>query len=233
LTNSVQPGYDGGRASSPSERPSMAQLPIALKRAATACLHCGVVGALGRFGVYKQALLEEGVRLVQAHVLREKDDIFHLTFQELADLPVGFFPDIKTAATPGEAFPKKGADMSITKQPVDNGVNSDALLSARTALTEAPEAAEFTWRSTCSWVHGTFSQSTVTGFSGLGQEHTHCVPYTFDAITRNASPQKTEAPPRLRSCSPHSAVASPPASPRWHSIAGFSSDRSRRRSRAA
>ncbi len=50
--------------------------------------------------------------------------------------------------------------MTITKQPVDNGVNSDALLSARTALTEAPEAAEFTWRSTCSWVHGTFSQST-------------------------------------------------------------------------
>ena len=30
-------------------------------------------------------------------------------------------------------------------------------------------------------MHGTFSQSTVTGFSGLGQEHTHRVPYTFDA----------------------------------------------------
>ena len=71
--------------------------------------------------------------------------------------------------------------MTITNHPVDNGVNSDALLSARTALTESPEAAEFTWRSTCSWVHGTFSQSTVTGFSGLGQEHTHRAPFTFDA----------------------------------------------------
>ena len=71
--------------------------------------------------------------------------------------------------------------MTITNHPVDNGVNSDALISARTALTESPEAAEFTWRSTCTWVHGTFSQSTVTGFSGLGQEHTHRAPYTFDA----------------------------------------------------
>ena len=71
--------------------------------------------------------------------------------------------------------------MTTTKQPVDNGVNSEALIGARTALTDAPEAAEFTWRSTCSWVHGTFSQSTVTGFSGLGQEHTHKTPYTFDA----------------------------------------------------
>ena len=71
--------------------------------------------------------------------------------------------------------------MTIANHTVDNGVNSAALLSARAALTEAPEAAEFTWRSTCSWVHGTFSQSTVTGFSGLGQEHTHRVPFTFDA----------------------------------------------------
>ena len=41
--------------------------------------------------------------------------------------------------------------MTITNHPVDNGVNSDALLSARTALTESPEAAEFTWRSTTRW----------------------------------------------------------------------------------
>ena len=60
-------------------------------------------------------------------------------------------------------------------------MNSDALISARTALSESPAAADFTWRSTCSWVNGTYSQSTVTGFSGLGQEHTHRVPFTFDA----------------------------------------------------
>jgi uncharacterized OsmC-like protein len=71
--------------------------------------------------------------------------------------------------------------MTVVDQPVDNGVNSGALLDARAALTESPEAAEFTWRSTTSWIHGTFSRSTVTGFSGLGQENTHRTPFTFDA----------------------------------------------------
>jgi rifampicin phosphotransferase len=43
-------------------------------------------GMVSRYFVYKQALLEEAERLVQAHVLREKDDIFYLTFQELHDV---------------------------------------------------------------------------------------------------------------------------------------------------
>jgi len=41
---------------------------------------------VSRYFVYKQALLEEAERLVQAHVLREKEDIFYLTFQELHDV---------------------------------------------------------------------------------------------------------------------------------------------------
>ncbi|RKG52524.1 phosphoenolpyruvate synthase [Corallococcus sp. AB011P] len=43
-------------------------------------------GIVNRYLVYKQALLEEAGRLVQAHVLREKEDIFYLTFQELHDV---------------------------------------------------------------------------------------------------------------------------------------------------
>jgi pyruvate,water dikinase len=43
-------------------------------------------GMVSRYFVYKQALLEEAGRLVQAHVLRDKEDIFFLTFQELADV---------------------------------------------------------------------------------------------------------------------------------------------------
>ncbi len=43
-------------------------------------------GMVNRYFVYKQALLEEAERLVQAHVLREKEDIFFLTFQELHDV---------------------------------------------------------------------------------------------------------------------------------------------------
>ncbi len=43
-------------------------------------------GMVSRYFIYKQALLEEAERLVQAHVLRETDDIFYLTFQELHDV---------------------------------------------------------------------------------------------------------------------------------------------------
>ena len=43
-------------------------------------------GMVSRYFVYKQALLEEAGRLVQARVLREKEDIFYLTFQELHDV---------------------------------------------------------------------------------------------------------------------------------------------------
>ena len=43
-------------------------------------------GMVGRYFVYKQALLEEAERLVQAHVLGEKEDIFYLRFEELQDV---------------------------------------------------------------------------------------------------------------------------------------------------
>jgi rifampicin phosphotransferase len=43
-------------------------------------------GMVSRYFVYKQALLDEAERLVGADVLREKEDIFYLTFQELQDL---------------------------------------------------------------------------------------------------------------------------------------------------
>jgi uncharacterized OsmC-like protein len=71
--------------------------------------------------------------------------------------------------------------MTMTDTPIDNGVNTAALVGARDALTAAPEAAEFTWRATCSWVNGTHSRSTVESFSGLGQEHSHLSTFNFDA----------------------------------------------------
>jgi rifampicin phosphotransferase len=43
-------------------------------------------GMVSRYFVYKQALLGEADRLVQARVLRDKEDIFYLTFQELHDV---------------------------------------------------------------------------------------------------------------------------------------------------
>ena len=71
--------------------------------------------------------------------------------------------------------------MSVTKNPVDNGVNVDALLAARQALTDAPAAAQFKWRATCDWVKGTHSRTKVEGFFGLGEEQKHRTQFTFDA----------------------------------------------------
>jgi pyruvate,water dikinase len=41
---------------------------------------------ISRYFVYKQALLDEAERLVQAHVLRDREDIFYLWFGELHDV---------------------------------------------------------------------------------------------------------------------------------------------------
>ena len=71
--------------------------------------------------------------------------------------------------------------MTSTSTVVNNGVNVEALLGAREALTEAPAAAKFQWRATCKWVNGTHSHSTVKGFFGLGEEQSHRTEYSFDA----------------------------------------------------
>ena len=71
--------------------------------------------------------------------------------------------------------------MTATDTPVNNGVNVEALLGAREALTEAPQAAQFQWRATCEWQNGTHSRSEVEGFFGLGEEQSHRTLYSFDA----------------------------------------------------
>jgi uncharacterized OsmC-like protein len=71
--------------------------------------------------------------------------------------------------------------MTTTDTPVNNGVNVEALLGAREALTEAPEAAQFTWRAVCEWQNGTHSRSSVEGFFGLGEEQNHLARHVFDA----------------------------------------------------
>jgi len=71
--------------------------------------------------------------------------------------------------------------MLTTNAAADNGVNVGALLGAREALAAAPEAARFRWRTTCSWVNGVHSRSTVEGFFGLGEERSHRVRSVLDA----------------------------------------------------
>ena len=64
---------------------------------------------------------------------------------------------------------------------VDNGVNVGALLEAREALRNMPEAAKFTWRATCKWQKGTHSKTRIDDFFGLGQEQKHRTEFTFEA----------------------------------------------------
>jgi uncharacterized OsmC-like protein len=54
-------------------------------------------------------------------------------------------------------------------QAVNNGVNVEALLGAREALTEAPAAAQFVWRAESEWQNGTHTRSTINQFFGLGE----------------------------------------------------------------
>jgi uncharacterized OsmC-like protein len=63
---------------------------------------------------------------------------------------------------------------------VNNGVNLEALLGARAALTETPAAAVFKWRASCEWINGTHSRSTVQQFFGLGEDHNHRSEFSFD-----------------------------------------------------
>jgi uncharacterized OsmC-like protein len=70
--------------------------------------------------------------------------------------------------------------MTSTATPCDNGVNVEALLGARTALTEAPAAAQFQWRATSEWKNGTHSASIVDDFFGLGEAQKHRTRYSFD-----------------------------------------------------
>src|SRR5262245_8770242 len=71
--------------------------------------------------------------------------------------------------------------MSVANSPVDNGVNVEALLGARAALADAPDAAQFQWRATTTWVRGTHSQSSIETFYGFGEEQQHRTTFTHDA----------------------------------------------------
>ncbi|MET0524533.1 MAG: OsmC family protein [Nocardioides sp.] len=69
----------------------------------------------------------------------------------------------------------------MTTTTADNGVNVEALLGAREAITENPELGQFTWRATNTWLKGTHSRGEVEGFYGLSDEQSHTKKFVFDA----------------------------------------------------
>jgi len=70
---------------------------------------------------------------------------------------------------------------TTTPTTVDNGVNVDALLGARQALSEAPPAASaFQWQARNEWVTGTHSRTTISKFFALGEEQSHTQSFELD-----------------------------------------------------
>ncbi|HWH96090.1 MAG TPA: PEP-utilizing enzyme, partial [Baekduia sp.] len=61
-------------------------------------------GIIRRYFVYKKALMDEAARLVEAGVLREKDDIFFLTIEELHDVVRTNAVDDRLIARAKQAF---------------------------------------------------------------------------------------------------------------------------------
>jgi uncharacterized OsmC-like protein len=77
---------------------------------------------------------------------------------------------------------------------VDNGVNTEALLGARDALREAPEAAQFTWKATSEWISGTHSRQTIHGFKGLGADQQHNAAFVLEGDHPNVFASEDHAP---------------------------------------
>jgi uncharacterized OsmC-like protein len=62
----------------------------------------------------------------------------------------------------------------------DNGVNVEALLGARQAMTGAPAAAKFAWKATNEWINGTNSRTTIQEFFGVGAPQAHKTAFTLE-----------------------------------------------------
>ena len=71
--------------------------------------------------------------------------------------------------------------MTVTDNPMRNGVDTATLFATIDAVRATPEIAKFQFRATNRWVSGTHNQSTLHGFYGATQEMTHKQPFTYDA----------------------------------------------------
>ncbi len=88
---------------------------------------------------------------------------------------------------------------TIETNAADNGVNVEALLGAREAMTAHPAAAQFRFAATNEWVSGTHSRSSVNEFFGLGETQSHREAMTVDTDHPElfASADKGLTPPEM------------------------------------
>ena len=71
--------------------------------------------------------------------------------------------------------------MSITENPIRNGVDTETLFATLDAVKGDPDIAKFRFRATNTWLSGTHNRSVIHGFHSAKQEMTHREPFTFDA----------------------------------------------------
>lgn len=63
--------------------------------------------------------------------------------------------------------------MTVNQIQHRNGVDTDTLFATINAVKDQPELAKFRFRASNRWVSGTHNRTTIGGFYGAGQEHTH------------------------------------------------------------
>jgi uncharacterized OsmC-like protein len=70
---------------------------------------------------------------------------------------------------------------ATTERVARNGVDVPTLYATLDVVKGAPEAAKFQFRATNRWVSGTYSQTTISGFYGAGEEREHKTTFVHDA----------------------------------------------------
>ncbi|HEX9258049.1 MAG TPA: OsmC family protein, partial [Acidimicrobiales bacterium] len=72
--------------------------------------------------------------------------------------------------------------MTMIQEPTTrNGVDTATLFATLDAVKANPEIAKFCFRASNTWVRGTHSRSTMSGFYGAMQEMAHRADFTYDA----------------------------------------------------
>ena len=71
--------------------------------------------------------------------------------------------------------------MTITGNPMRNGVDTAGLFATIDAVKGNPDIATFQFRASNTWVSGTHNRTTIDGFYGAMQEMNHRQPWTYDA----------------------------------------------------
>jgi uncharacterized OsmC-like protein len=71
--------------------------------------------------------------------------------------------------------------MTLAETPARNGVDTAALFATINAVDGQRDLARFRFRASNTWMSGTHSRSTISTFSGAGQDHTHVATWQFDA----------------------------------------------------